>query len=131
MPAIRRQTILLIIFLACFAAFQLIQRNWRRNYSGNSEIIQYLLGVAPNFLAAIGLCCLFTALLPKRKILNLSTSFFAPALSFVLLMLWEVQQRFSGLGLRFDVHDLIWTLVGCGLFLLLNRLFLTKHNTGG
>jgi hypothetical protein len=44
-----------LIFALCFTAFNQIQDNIRPNYSGDNSIIKYLLGVAPNFLPAIGI----------------------------------------------------------------------------
>jgi hypothetical protein len=96
-----------LIFALCFTAFNQIQDNIRRNYSGDNSIIKYLLGVAPNFFPAIGIPALFVVIIPyvlKKK--NSESWFykkkhlFANLISVIGLVGWEFAQM-SG-KLRFD-----------------------------
>lgn len=106
-----------LIFAFCFTAFNQIQDNIRPNYIGNSSVIKYLLGVAPNFFPAIGIPALFIMVIPlvlKKK--NLETWIYkkrhlsANLFSVIGLVGWEFAQL-SG-KLIFDWNDILWTLIG-------------------
>ena len=109
------------IFAFCFTAFNQIQDNIRPNYIGDSTAIKYLLGVAPNFFPAIGIPALFVLIVPyllKNK--NSDNWFYekrhfsANLISIIGLVGWEFLQL-SG-KLKFDWHDILWTLIGALLF---------------
>jgi len=113
-----------LIFAICFTAFNQIQDNIRPQYSGNSSVIKYLLGVAPNFFPAIGIPALFVVLIPyifKNK--NSNSWFYdkkhlsANLMSILGLVSWEFIQL-SG-KLKFDWHDILWTFLGAFLFHLI------------
>jgi hypothetical protein len=113
-----------LIFAICFIAFNQIQDNIRPQYSGNSSVIKYLLGVAPNFFPAIGIPALFVVLIPyifKNK--NSNSWFYdkkhlsANLMSILGLVGWEFIQL-SG-KLKFDWHDILWTFLGAFLFHLI------------
>ena len=113
-----------LIFAICFIAFNQIQDNIRPQYSGNSSVIKYLLGVAPNFFPAIGIPALFVVLIPyifKNK--NSNSWFYdkkhlsANLMSILGLVSWEFIQL-SG-KLKFDWHDILWTFLGAFLFHLI------------
>ncbi len=110
-----------LIFAICFTAFNQIQDNIRPQYSGNSSVIKYLLGVAPNFFPAIGIPALFVVLIPyifKNK--NSNSWFYdkkhlsANLMSILGLVGWEFIQL-SG-KLKFDWNDILWTFIGALLF---------------
>jgi hypothetical protein len=113
-----------LIFATCFVAFNHIQDNIRPNYKGDSYVIKYLLGVAPNFFPAVGIPALFFLLIPyviKKN--HLGTWFFdkrhlsANLISVIGLVGWEFIQ-IAG-KLRFDWNDILWTLIGALLFQLI------------
>lgn len=55
------------LFALCFIAYQQIIDNNRPHYIGDNSTIKYLLGIAPNFLPAIGIPALFVILIPQMK----------------------------------------------------------------
>ena len=121
-----------LIFAICFTAFNQIQDNIRPQYSGNSSVIKYLLGVAPNFFPAIGIPALFVVLIPyifKNK--NSNSWFYdkkhlsANLMSILGLVSWEFVQL-SG-KLKFDWHDILWTFLGAFLFHLIWIISPQKH----
>ena len=110
----------LLIFAVNFASFQLVQDYIRPQYAGDSNLIRYFLGVAPNFFPAVGLPSLFMVLLPILFSGNLSSRFIlkrhltSNLISVTGLVCWEVLQ-FTG-KLVFDWHDILWTILGAILF---------------
>lgn len=113
-----------LIFALCFTAFNQIQDNIRPQYSGNSPVIKYLLGVAPNFFPAIGIPALFVVIIPYLLNKKNSDSWFykkrhlsANLISIIGLVSWEFIQL-SG-KLKFDWHDILWTFLGAFLFRLI------------
>jgi hypothetical protein len=109
------------LFALCFVSFQYIQDTIRPNYSGKSEIIYYLLGVAPNFFPALGMPALFMIMIPEivkntdRVWLNQNRHITANLISATGLIGWELLQATGG-NLRFDWHDILWTLIGAVSF---------------
>ena len=115
-----------LIFAFCFAGFQFLEESIRANYNGNSPFIRYLLGIIPNFLPAIGIPALFVVLIPetfekathpyltnKRHLLSL-------LISEIGLIAWEFQQIIAPKG-TFDWNDVLWTIIGGGIFYLIWR----------
>lgn len=109
-------------------AFTLVQDNIRQNYHGPSDLIKYLLGIAPNFFAGLGLSSFFVVMIthinstskkPSTSVWLTSkaqiSSFF---ISVIGLSLWEFMQTFSVHG-HFDWNDLIWTIIGALTFYLI------------
>jgi hypothetical protein len=110
-----------LIFACCFFIFNQIQDNIRPHYNGNNAAIKYFLGVAPNFFPAVGIPALFVLIIPYvLKNNNTGTWFYerrhlsANLISVIGLVGWEFIQL-SG-KLKFDWHDIIWTLIGALLF---------------
>jgi hypothetical protein len=110
-----------LIFAICFFAYQQIQDNIRPAYKGADSTIKYLLGVAPNFFPAIGIPALFVLIIPYVLRKNNSDNWFykkrhlsANLISVIGLVGWEFLQL-SG-KLKFDWHDILWTLIGATLF---------------
>jgi hypothetical protein len=115
----------LILFAFCFIAYQQIQDNIRPNYSGDSMIVKYILGVAPNFFPAIGIPALFVVLIPAvthknktNKWLNSNRHITANIISLIGLISWEFVQM-NGSRLRFDWNDVLWTIIGAFVFQLI------------
>ena len=107
------------LFAACTIIYQQIQDKYRPNYKGGNETIRYLLGIAPNFLPAIGLPAIFLLLLPLVKPQNSKNVLWsklkhitAMVISLSGLILWEVIQSTLPKA-RFDWNDILWTLTGC------------------
>ena len=110
-----------LIFAICFTAFNQIQDNIRPNYNGDNSVIEYLLGVAPNFFPAIGLPALVIILIQQSaKERNSNSSFYlkrhlsANLISIFGLVGWEFIQLFG--KLQFDWNDILWTFIGALLF---------------
>ncbi len=101
--------------------FNQIQDNIRPNYNGDSSVIKYLLGVAPNFFPAIGIPALFVLLIPYVLKKNYSGTWLykkrhlsANLISVIGLIGWEFIQVAG--KLRFDWNDILWTLIAAFLF---------------
>lgn len=112
----------LALFAFCFATFQLIIDAIRPNYNGDSATVNYLLGIAPNFLPAIGIPALFIVLIPQlkrtNKWLNENVHITANVISTSGLISWEFIQATST-KLYFDWNDILWTLIGALVFQLI------------
>lgn len=110
----------LLIFAVNFASLELVQDYIRPQYAGDSNLIRYFLGVAPNFFPAVGIPSLFMVLLPILFSGNLSSRFIlkrhltSNLISVTGLVCWEALQ-FTG-KLVFDWHDILWTILGAILF---------------
>ena len=121
-----RKFVYYIIFAISFLLFSIVQDYIRPNYDGANEIIIYLLGVAPNFLPGIGLPALLYVVIPEVSKHNSSL--------FKNRLYWSVGISISGLianefitiftpGGVFDWNDILWTIIGAGLFILIQRRF--------
>ncbi len=119
-------------WLAIFAfgtiAFTLVQDKIRPNYSGQNDVINYLLGIAPNYFAALALSAFFVVMIfhinegaKKPATSPWFTNYAhhtAAAISLTGLSLWEFAQNYSSRG-HADWHDIIWTLGGTSTFYLI------------
>ncbi|MBX7042753.1 MAG: hypothetical protein K1X85_07605 [Ignavibacteria bacterium] len=109
-------------------SFTLVQDNFRPNYDGQNEIIKYLLGIAPNYFAGLGLSSFFIAMFthinttskkPSSSVwLNSKVQITSVLISVIGLSLWEYLQTYSTRG-YFDWHDLVWTILGASTFYLI------------
>ena len=115
----------LLIFAMCFAGFQYLEEVVRINYDRKNALINYFLGIIPNFLPAIGLPSLFVVLIKEltgkstNKILLKQKNFvLAIGISQVGLIGWEFQQIIAPYG-TFDWNDILWTILGGVLFLMI------------
>ena len=109
----------------CFAGFQYLEEVVRINYDRKNALINYFLGIIPNFLPAIGLPSLFVVLIKEltgkstNKILLKQKNFvLAIGISQVGLIGWEFQQIIAPYG-TFDWNDILWTILGGVLFLMI------------
>ncbi|MDD9889424.1 MAG: hypothetical protein OXU30_03670, partial [Gammaproteobacteria bacterium] len=104
-----------------------VQGYIRPNYDGANEIIIYLLGVTPNFLPGIGLPALLYVMILEISKPNSSL--------FKNRLYWSVGISISGLIANesitiftpgrgvFDWNDILWTVIGAGLFILIHNKF--------
>lgn len=110
----------LLIFAVNFISFQLVQGYIRPQYAGDSSLIRYFLGIAPNFFPAVGIPSLFMVLLPILFAGSLSSRFIlkrhltSNLISVIGLVGWEILQATG--KLVFDWHDILWTIIGAILF---------------
>lgn len=102
-----------------------MQDTIRPNYSSGNALINYFLGVAPNFFPAVGIPALLVILIPvlskKRstnKWLTEKRYFTANLISLVGLLTWELVQIRTKSG-RFDWNDMLWTIIGAFIFQLI------------
>ena len=122
---INRKYIYYIVFGITFLLFNIVQEFFRPNYNGENRLINYILGVLPNFLPGIGLCSLFYVIIPEVFKPNIFI--------FKKRLKWSVIISMSGLVLNeviiiftssigvFDWNDILWTFIGGGLFLIIHR----------
>jgi hypothetical protein len=110
------------IFALYFISFQAVSYYIRPNYSGESAIISYFLGIAPNFFPAIGIPALFVVFTMQLKSANqwLNEKRFITAnlISIIGLVGWEFIQT-SSKKLHFDWNDVLWTFIGAAIFQLI------------
>lgn len=112
----------LSLFAICFITYQQIIDRIRPNYNGDSIIVKYLLGIAPNFFPAIGIPALFVVLIPQIKWKNKwsieNIYITANIISITGLISWEFIQSTSK-KIQFDWNDILWTLIGAFVFQLI------------
>jgi hypothetical protein len=110
------------IFALAFIAYQLMQDHLRPNYQGDSELVRYLLGIAPNFFPSIGIPALFVLIIAEVGRSESTGRWWltnrhitANVLSLIGLLSWEFTQTITAHG-RFDWHDVLWTFIGALTF---------------
>jgi hypothetical protein len=101
--------------------YTVVQDYLRPGYRGESELLRYWLGVAPNYFAGLALPSFFVVMIAqfrtsaKQPLVsawwNVWAPFSAMLVAFVGLTLWEFTQTITARG-RFDWHDIGWTMVG-------------------
>ena len=129
-----RKFIYYIIFAICFLLFSIVQDYIRPNYDGANGIIIYLLGVAPNFLPGIGLPALLYVVIPEVSKPNSSLFknrlYWSVGISVGISISGLIANEFitiftPGRGV-FDWNDILWTIIGVGLFTLTVKKFSKK-----
>ena len=120
-----RKFVYYIIFALSFLLFSIVQDYIRPNYDGANGIIIYLLGVAPNFLPVIGLPALLYVVIPEVAKPNTSLLknrlYWSVGISISGLIANEFITIFTpGRGV-FDWNDILLTIIGTGLFILIHR----------
>ena len=120
-----RKYLYYIIFGFTFILFNIVQENIRPNYEGGNSLIIYFLGVIPNFLPGIGLPSLFYVIIPE--VFKPNSLFYKERLklSIYISMFGLICNEFitiftPGRGV-FDCNDIVWTLMGGGVFLIIHR----------
>ena len=113
------------VFAISFLLFPIVQNYIRPNYEGDNELVVYFLGVAPNFLPGVGLPALLYVVIPE--VFKSHTSLFrnrlywSVAISITGLVGNEFVTLFTpGQGV-FDRNDIVWTIIGAGMFVAIHR----------
>ena len=120
-----RKYLYYIIFGFTFTLFNLVQENIRPNYTKGNALIIYFLGVIPNFLPGIGLPSFFYVIIPEvfkpKSFIFKERLKFSIYISMFGLICNEFITIFTpGRGV-FDWNDIVWTLMGGGVFLIAHR----------
>ena len=120
-----RKYLYYIIFVFTFILFNIVQENIRPNYNEGNALIIYFLGVIPNFLPGIGLPSLFYVIIPEvfkpKSFIFKERLKFSIYISMFGLICNEFITIFTpGRGV-FDWNDIVWTLMGGGVFLIIHR----------
>ena len=120
-----RKYLYYIIFGFTFILFNLVQENIRPNYNEGNALIIYFLGVIPNFLPGIGLPSFFYVIIPE--VFKPKSFFFKERLklSIYISMFGLIRNEFItiftlGRGI-FDWNEILWTLIGGILFLIIHK----------
>ena len=120
-----RNSIYYAVFIISFLLFPIVQDYIRPNYDGGNGVIVYLLGIAPNFLPGVGLPALLYVVVPE--VTRPESSLFENRLywSVVISLLGLIGNEFviifaPGRGV-FDWNDILWTIIGAGLFILIHN----------
>ena len=113
-----------LIFALCFAGFQYLEEVIRIDYNNQNNFFTYLLGIIPNFLPAIGMPSIFVVIIKELKEKSTNPFFLkkkhilAILISQIGLIAWEFQQILAPNG-TFDWNDILWTIIGGGIFYLI------------
>ena len=120
-----RNSIYYAVFIISFLLFPTVQDYIRPNYDGGNGVIVYLLGIAPNFLPGVGLPALLYVVIPE--VTRPESSLFENRLywSVVISLLGLIGNEFvtifvPGRGV-FDWNDILWTIIGAGVFVLIHN----------
>ena len=120
-----RKYLYYIIFGFTFILFNIVQENIRPNYNEGNALIIYFLGVIPNFLPGIGLPSFFYVIIPE--VFKPKSFFFKERLklSIYISMFGLIRNEFItiftlGRGI-FDWNEILWTLIGGILFLIIHK----------
>ena len=105
-----------LFFLITSFLYQIIQDH-RNNLEIESQLLTYLLGVAPNFLASISISSFFIIIIPfmSKKIHGLDVLFYSIIITTTGLLIWEFLQLYTSKGF-FDINDILWTIIGIIIF---------------
>jgi|GEM_PF-1977300 len=121
------------VFAISFLLFPIGQNYIRPGYEGDNELVVYFLGVAPNFLPGVGLPALLYVVIPEvfkpHTSLFSNSLYWSVAISITGLVGNEFVTLFTpGQGV-FDWNDIVWTIIGTGMFLAIRRA-INKSQTG-
>ena len=116
------------IYLAGESSCRSVQYILRPHLHSHIEWINYLLGVAPNFLAGIYVPACYTFLMPfilerrpEQRIFDpLYYRFSACVFALSGVLGWEFIQQFT-LKFFFDPHDIMWTFFGVMCYWLITQ----------
>jgi hypothetical protein len=122
------------IYLAGESSCRSVQYIVRPHLNLHIHWINYLLGVAPNFLAGIYVPACYTFLMPYIIERNPNLRIFDPlfyrfsACVFALfgVLGWEIAQQFTR-KFYFDPDDILWTFVGVGVYWIITQWFGTAR----
>jgi len=118
---IRWLIVILITIFYLILAINIRPRAYEQNWN---SIIQLTLGCLPNFLAVIGLTNLM-------QILSKQNEIYKPILQTGLVVLiYEITGGFgrkTGIGITFDYFDILTTILGVLITILIERKLITKE----
>ena len=122
----RKKYLYYLLFGITFLSFNWVQDFIRPNYNGEHRGIIYFLGIAPNFLPAIGLPALFYVIIPElfspETLIRKNTLGFSTSIAMVGLIGNEFITIYTpGRGV-FDWNDILWTLIGGLIFIVIHIL---------
>ena len=122
----RKKYLYYLLFGITFLSFNWVQDFIRPNYNGEHRGIIYFLGIAPNFLPAIGLPALFYVIIPElfspKTLIRKNTLGFSIGIAMVGLIGNEFITIYTpGRGV-FDWNDILWTLIGGLIFIVIHTL---------
>ena len=99
--------------------------NYWTNYDGGNGVIVYLLGIAPNFLPGVGLPALLYVVIPEvtkpQSSLFENRLYWSVGISLLGLIGNEFVTIFAPVRGVFDWNDILWTIIGAGLFVLIHN----------
>ena len=122
----RKKYLYYCLFGITFLAFNWVQDFIRPDYNGEHRGIIYFLGIAPNFLPSIGLPALFYVIIPElfspESFIRKNTLGFSIGIAMVGLIGNEFITIYTpGRGV-FDWNDILWTLIGGLIFIVIHTL---------
>ena len=122
----RKKYLYYLLFGITFLSFNWVQDFIRPNYNGEHRGIIYFLGIAPNFLPAIGLPALFYVIIPElfspETFIRKNTLGCSIGIAMVGLIGNEFITIYTpGRGV-FDWNDILWTLIGGLIFIVIHTL---------
>ena len=122
----RKKYLYYLIFGITFLSFNWVQDFIRPNYNGEHRGIIYFLGIAPNFLPAIGLPALLYVIIPElfspETFIRKNTLGCSIGIAMVGLIGNEFITIYTpGRGV-FDWNDILWTLIGGLIFIVIHTL---------
>lgn len=120
------QKVLLGLFTVNMLAYQFIQDYLRPQIHNNNNVLSYLLGVAPNFFAAIALPAFFVFISSYIKNGGKYILYYATTFSTIGLLFWEITQIWLKKGV-FDYNDIIWTILGSVTFIIIYKIIVLRH----
>jgi amino acid transporter len=118
--------------IVSLAILSLVQ--WYRKHSFESPIlVHYIVGILPNFLAAIAIPFVFFSLWTEHDPVSIDSArryrfLVLAAITGIGLVAWEHMQR-SSRTLVFDYHDIGATIAGLAVAWLIFVLLNTKHRS--
>ena len=121
----RKKYLYYLLFGITFLSFNLVQDFIRPNYNGGHRGVIYFLGIAPNFLPAIGLPALFYVIIPElfspETLIRKNKLRFSVGIAMVGLIGNEFITIYTlGKGV-FDWNDVLWTIIGGVVFYWINK----------
>jgi hypothetical protein len=120
--------VLLAVCVAPAAIYVVLQGILRANFGVGDGVPTYLVGIAANFLGAIGISAIIFVPLeffrPERPVR--SSMIMSAAITVMILAVREFAQISTG-G-TFDVNDLIWTVLGGGAFYGIGHWLILTQN---
>ena len=120
-----RNSIYYAVFIISFLLFPTVQDYIRPNYDGGNGVIVYLLGIAPNFLPGVGLPALLYVVIPEvtrpESSLFENRLYWYVVISLLGLIGNELITIFAPERGVIDWNDILWTVIGAGLFVLIHN----------